>query len=85
MSTRRTSRSPAPCNADCADAILVPGGFGHRGVEGKILAARYARENRVPYLGICLGMQVAVIEFARMWPAWWARTAPNSTPTRRTR
>ncbi|MDO7674760.1 MAG: CTP synthase [Reinekea forsetii] len=45
--------------------ILVPGGFGHRGVEGKILAAQYARENRVPYLGICLGMQVAVIEYAR--------------------
>ncbi|WP_119394353.1 CTP synthase [Salinibius halmophilus] len=48
-----------------ASAILVPGGFGHRGVEGKILAAQYARENKVPYLGICLGMQVAVIEFAR--------------------
>jgi len=47
------------------DAILVPGGFGERGVEGKIKAARYARENRVPYLGICLGMQVAVIEYAR--------------------
>ncbi len=47
------------------DAILVPGGFGRRGVEGKIQAVRYARENRVPYLGICLGMQVAVIEFAR--------------------
>ena len=46
-------------------AILVPGGFGERGVEGKILAARYARENKVPYLGICLGMQVAVIEYAR--------------------
>jgi CTP synthase len=47
------------------DAILVPGGFGERGVEGKIEAVRYARENGVPYLGICLGMQVAVIEFAR--------------------
>lgn len=47
------------------DAILVPGGFGPRGVEGKILAAKYARENNVPYLGICLGMQVAVIEFIR--------------------
>lgn len=47
------------------DAILVPGGFGHRGVEGKILAAKYARENKVPYLGICLGMQVALIEYAR--------------------
>jgi CTP synthase len=47
------------------DAILVPGGFGLRGIEGKIAAARYAREHHVPYLGICLGMQVAVIEFAR--------------------
>jgi len=47
------------------DAILVPGGFGERGVEGKIAAVRFARENNVPYLGICLGMQVAVIEFAR--------------------
>ena len=47
------------------DAILVPGGFGKRGTEGKIAAIRYARENKVPYLGICLGMQLAVIEFAR--------------------
>lgn len=47
------------------DGILVPGGFGERGVEGKILAAQYARENKVPYLGICLGMQVALIEYAR--------------------
>ncbi len=53
---------------DClekVDAILVPGGFGERGTEGKISAVRYARENGVPYLGICLGMQVAVIEYAR--------------------
>lgn len=48
-----------------ADGILVPGGFGDRGIEGKILAAKYARENGVPYFGICLGMQMAVIEFAR--------------------
>ncbi|RMH36039.1 MAG: CTP synthase [Gammaproteobacteria bacterium] len=47
------------------DAILVPGGFGERGVEGKIQAAQYAREHKIPYLGICLGLQVAVIEFAR--------------------
>jgi CTP synthase len=47
------------------DGILVPGGFGDRGVEGKILAAKYARENKIPFLGICLGMQIAVIEFAR--------------------
>jgi len=48
-----------------ADAILVPGGFGDRGFEGKIAAVRYARENNVPFLGICLGMHVAMIEFAR--------------------
>ncbi|MDP1633654.1 MAG: CTP synthase, partial [Gallionellaceae bacterium] len=47
------------------DAILVPGGFGKRGTEGKIAAIRYARENKIPYLGICLGMQLAVIEYAR--------------------
>jgi len=47
------------------DAVLVPGGFGKRGIEGKICAARFARENKTPYLGICLGMQVATIEFAR--------------------
>lgn len=48
-----------------ADGILVPGGFGDRGVEGKIEAIRYARENDVPFLGICLGMQMACVEFAR--------------------
>ncbi|EFJ14345.1 hypothetical protein SELMODRAFT_268899 [Selaginella moellendorffii] len=47
------------------DGVLVPGGFGDRGIQGKLLAAKYARENNVPYLGICLGMQIAVIEFAR--------------------
>ncbi len=47
------------------DGIVVPGGFGNRGLEGKILAARFARLNKIPYLGLCLGMQVAVIEFAR--------------------
>ncbi|MBQ3404757.1 MAG: CTP synthase [Oscillospiraceae bacterium] len=47
------------------DAVIVPGGFGQRGIEGMILAARYARENNIPYLGLCLGMQIAVIEFAR--------------------
>ncbi len=50
---------------DGADAILVPGGFGQRGIEGKIAAVRYAREHRLPFFGICLGLQVAVIEFAR--------------------
>ena len=52
-------------NLDGVDAILVPGGFGERGVEGKIATVRYAREHKIPYLGICLGMQVAVIEYAR--------------------
>ncbi|HEX4045659.1 MAG TPA: gamma-glutamyl-gamma-aminobutyrate hydrolase family protein, partial [Gammaproteobacteria bacterium] len=47
------------------DAILVPGGFGKRGIEGKILAAQYAREKGIPYLGICLGMQIAIVEYAR--------------------
>lgn len=54
---------------DC-DGILVPGGFGQRGTEGKILAAQYARENNVPYLGICLGMQIAVIEYCRHVMGW---------------
>jgi CTP synthase len=48
-----------------SDGILVPGGFGQRGIEGKISAIRYARENNVPFLGICLGMQMAVVEYAR--------------------
>jgi CTP synthase len=47
------------------DGIVVPGGFGHRGIEGKVLASRFARQNRVPYLGLCLGMQCAVVDFAR--------------------
>ena len=50
---------------DGAAGVLVPGGFGHRGIEGKVLAARYARERGIPYLGLCLGLQCAVIEFAR--------------------
>ena len=53
-----------------ADGILVPGGFGSRGIEGMILAARYAREKNVPYFGICLGMQIAVIEYARDVLGW---------------
>lgn len=58
------------------DAILVPGGFGERGTEGMVLAARYAREHSIPYLGICLGMQIAVIEFARHVAGWYGA---NST------
>ena len=50
---------------DGVDGILVPGGFGNRGIEGKLMASRYARENRIPYLGICLGLQCAAIEIAR--------------------
>ncbi len=48
-----------------ADGVVVPGGFGSRGIEGKIQAAHYARENKVPYLGLCLGMQLMVVEFSR--------------------
>jgi CTP synthase len=59
-----------------ADGILVPGGFGSRGIEGKIKAIRYARENKVPYLGLCLGMQLMVIEFARHL---LGNDTPNST------
>ena len=55
----------APAKLGNVSGILVPGGFGERGVEGKILAARFARENKVPYLGLCLGMQIATIEYAR--------------------
>ena len=50
---------------DGCHGILVPGGFGDRGIEGMITAAKYARENNIPYFGVCLGMQMAVIEFAR--------------------
>ncbi|MDQ8022543.1 MAG: CTP synthase [Moraxellaceae bacterium] len=57
--------SEGPATLKGMDAVLVPGGFGRRGTEGKIAAIRYARENKVPYLGICLGMQLATIEFAR--------------------
>lgn len=63
-SEQLTEQSTAETLSGC-QGILVPGGFGDRGIEGMILAARFARENRVPYLGICLGMQIAVIEFAR--------------------
>ena len=63
-SERITAENAAAVLAGC-DGILVPGGFGDRGIEGMVLAAQYARENNVPYLGICLGMQIAVIEYAR--------------------
>ena len=56
-----------------ADGIIVPGGFGGRGIEGMILAARYAREHHVPYFGICLGMQIAAIEWRAARWAWKTR------------
>jgi CTP synthase len=59
------SEDPDPEQLEAADGILIPGGFGERGIEGKVLAARIARENGIPFLGICLGMQMAVVEFAR--------------------
>lgn len=64
IDSEEIERNGTACLED-VDAILVPGGFGLRGVEGKVATVQYARENKVPYLGICLGMQVAVIEFAR--------------------
>jgi CTP synthase len=64
-----------------ADGILVPGGFGSRGIEGKLQAAHYAREKKVPYLGLCLGMQLMVVDFARMI---YKSEAPNSTEFDRT-
>ena len=64
LDSERIEREGVGC-LERMDAILVPGGFGERGIEGKIAAVRFARERRIPYLGICLGMQVAVIEFAR--------------------
>ncbi len=77
----------ADVTEECADemfgdihGIIVPGGFGNRGIEGKILAAKYAREHQIPYLGLCLGLQIAVIEFAQTYSASRTRTVRNSTP-----
>ncbi|WVZ99676.1 hypothetical protein U9M48_044939 [Paspalum notatum var. saurae] len=67
-----------------ADGVLVPGGFGDRGVKGKILAAKYARENNIPYLGICLGMQIAVIEFARSIMKLQGANSTEFDPTTKT-
>jgi CTP synthase len=63
-----------------ADGILVPGGFGFRGVEGKILAAKYAREHKIPYFGICLGFQIAVIEYARNVLGWEGANSEENVP-----
>ena len=65
------------------DAILVPGGFGERGIEGKIAAVKFAREKKVPYLGICLGLQVAVIEYARNVVRARGRAFDGAEPRRR--
>jgi CTP synthase len=65
IDSEQVERGSAPALLSGLDAVLVPGGFGDRGVEGKIQAIRYARENGVPFFGICLGMQLAVIEYAR--------------------
>lgn len=67
-----------------ANGVLVPGGFGSRGVEGKILAIQYARENKIPFLGICLGMQLAIIEFARNVCGWSQADSTEWTPGTRT-
>src|SRR5271168_2814273 len=61
------------------DGLLVPGGFGKRGIEGMLIAIRYARENKVPYFGICLGMQTALWSLPAMWLDWRMRTRVNST------
>ena len=63
----------------------MPGGFGERGIEGKVEAIRFARERQIPFFGICLGMQCAVIEFARNVIGLAGTTRPNSTKTRRIR
>ena len=77
-----TEQTVAAHLSDCA-GILVPGGFGDRGIEGMITAVRYARENKIPYFGICLGMQMAVIEFARHVLGWDdANSAEFSETTR---
>ncbi|MFH0810895.1 MAG: CTP synthase [Pseudomonadota bacterium] len=65
IDSEKVGGAPALRQLAKADGVLVPGGFGSRGIEGKIKAIRYAREHRVPYFGICLGMQMAVVEFAR--------------------
>ncbi len=65
------------------DGILVPGGFGDRGIEGKINAIKYARENKIPYLGICLGMQLAVVEFARNVLGWTSANSSEFNPVTR--
>ncbi|MGQ9531834.1 MAG: CTP synthase [Desulfotomaculales bacterium] len=73
-------RDPAERYLEDADGILVPGGFGDRGIEGKIRAIRYARERNIPFLGICLGMQLAVVEFARGVMGWTSANSSEFAP-----
>ena len=79
-SSKLTPENAASVLDGCA-GILVPGGFGDRGIEGMILAAQYARERGIPYLGICLGMQIAVIEFARHVLSWDDATSAEFSST----
>lgn len=67
------------------DGILVPGGFGDRGFEGKVQTSKYAREHKVPYFGICYGMQAAVVDYARHVANLMRPTAPRTIASRRTR
>jgi CTP synthase len=76
VSSEQLERGRAVDQLEQVDGIVVPGGFGYRGIEGKVVAARFARENKVPYLGLCLGMQVMVIELARHV---FKSDEPNST------
>jgi CTP synthase len=73
--TVAADRKAARKSLEEADGVLVPGGFGDRGIGGKVDAAKYARESRVPYFGVCLGMQIAVIEFARNVLGWASATS----------
>ena len=78
-SERLTEENTAGTLAGCG-GVLVPGGFGDRGIEGMLLAIRYARENRVPFFGICLGMQMAVVEFARNVVGWADANSAEFSP-----
>jgi hypothetical protein len=79
VDSERIEKDGIPDVVRQADGILVPMGFGPRGTEGKIEAVRHAREGKVPFLGICFGMQMAVVEFAVTSAAWSART-PSGDP-----
>ncbi|MCL6636015.1 MAG: CTP synthase, partial [Peptococcaceae bacterium] len=80
INSEELERSPAQDFLAGVDGVLVPGGFGDRGIEGKINAIRYARENKVPYLGLCLGMQLAVVEFARNVLNWRGANSSEFDP-----